>query len=144
MSRNVSKENKHDVESRNQSADLLRTFSDPQLHIVLQSDDSTGMPLARSYNDRQHPAFGRVDEWVNVTPTPGTPVFPKFEYAVEGVAREVIIPNESEALTFGGMEPVHLQEARKRADIARERSAERGRTRGLGIDVDGKDAEDPR
>ena len=151
MSRNTSKENEFDGEraQADHSSELLRTFSDPQLHDGLRSDDSSGIPIARSFNDRQNLAFGRVNEWVNVSPSPETPVFPTFEYAsAEGVGGEEVISNDPGVLAFGGMNSFRIQDARQRADIARERSAERGRSRGLGIDIEptgkGKEREDAR
>ena len=148
MSRDVSKEKERSSDigphGASSTTELLRTFSDPQLHGGMPPDGSTGIPLARSFNDRQNLAFGRVDEWVNVSPSPQTPVFPTFEYALaEDGKDQQAVSRDPEAFTFGGMEPVRIPEARQRADVARERSTERGRSRGLGVDIEpsGKDKE---
>ena len=137
----------------------LQTFSESDLHDLgahmYDRSNSTGFatPNAQAteaeralnrQNQRQDLSFGRVDEWVNISPSPTTPIFPSFEDALGG---RDLAPPTSAAVRFGGMEPVTIQEARDRAAIGRERSAERqkvqetsrGRSRvvGLGIDEHG-------
>ena len=171
MSRNVSKESEGAAAEANQpqfhvGSAPLRTFSDSELHELgaqmYSLNNPTGLlgsPVPATaaeraldrQQQRQNLAFGRVDEWVNVSPSPTTPIFPSFE--------DTLGPQDMDsgigALRFGGMEPVKIEEARSRAAMGRERSAERerlrdmerevsrGRPRGLGLGIleedDGKE-----
>ena len=126
----------------------LRTLSDSELHELgsqMYSLDSIA-PLPVSAADRaldrqqrqsrqqaQNLAFGRVDEWVNISPSPTTPIFPSFEDALE---QHEAGDRGVGALRFGGMEPVRIEEARNRAAIGRERSAEREKLRDMEREVE--------
>ena len=142
MSRNVSKESEAGATtSANQQgfhvgSALLRTLSDPELrdkeaqmyslnHAAnLSSNPVPATSTERAFDRqqrRQDLAFGRVDEWVNISPSPTTPIFPSFE----GTFEQDELDSSSGAVRFGGMEPVTLEEARKRAAMGRERSADR-------------------
>lgn len=117
-----------------------RTLSDPYL-LGVDAPGTYGFSLhdaalsaeLRPSRGRQNLDFGRVGEWANITPSePGL-------VALAGLSIEQAMvrtgqPRDSgEALQFGNMEPVSIEEARARASMARERSADdsaRGRSRG--------------
>jgi NB-ARC domain len=153
MSRNVSKESEPGAAAMaNQQhyyvgSAPLRTLSDPELHergnqmyslnnpahLILSPGPASAAERTqdRQERQRQNLAFGRVDEWVNISPSPTTPVFPSFGYALE----EQEMEDEAGALRFGGMDPVKIEEARSRAAIGRERSAERDKLKGMEREV---------
>ena len=171
MSRNVSKESEGGaMTSANQQrfhvgSAPLRTLRDPEMHDqesqVYSLNHAADLSLAPvpakpsggssdRQQRRQELAFGRVDEWVNIGPSPTTPIFPWYEDALD--THE--IESGSAAVRFGDMEPVRLEEARSRAAVGRQRSAERqkmkdmerlasregARAVGLGIeDAEGRD-----
>ncbi len=117
MSRNTSKESAagNNGQYMGQAAPQ-RTFSDPHITINVPPEDY-GNVQAYSYDDRQGLSFGKVGGWIESSPA--TPTFPTFERALS----ERSLSKGS--MQFGTMEPVQLDEARVRASIARERSAER-------------------
>lgn len=165
MSRNVSKESEGGATtSANQQrfhvgSAPLRTLSDPELHeqeaqmySLNHAADLSLAPVPAKSSEgafdtqqrRQDLAFGRVDEWVNISPSPTTPIFPSLEDTFEQDEPD----SSSGTVRFGGMEPVTLEEARKRAAMGRERSAERqkmkemereasrGRARAVGLGIE--------
>ena len=117
MSRNTSKES-----AAGDSGQYLgpaapqRTFSDPHITINVPPEDYKNAQ-AYSYDDRQGLSFGEVGGWIESSPV--TPTFPTVEHALgeRSLSRGI--------MQFGTMEPVQIEEARVRASIARERSAER-------------------
>lgn len=117
-----------------------RALSDPYL-LGVDGPGTYGFNLSDPvlYSDqqrdrgRQNLEFGQVGQWANIAPIePGLGAF-------EGVSIEDALTlnqarkNSGEALQFGNMEPVSVEEARARANFARERSTDssaRGRSRG--------------
>ncbi|RMZ86858.1 hypothetical protein DV736_g5913, partial [Chaetothyriales sp. CBS 134916] len=93
---------------------LLRTLSDPQLHDYPQQGEVSS----------------HIDgEWPSLVLSGETGELSSLDDKLSKSDGNVRVWKESEALTFGEMEPVQIEEARERANISRARSAERGQRR---------------
>lgn len=116
MSRNTSRESDTTRTESSSNSDLnivsasQRALSDPHI-LGFDAPTHYRFNTQQNYRPLQNLTFGRVDEWANIAPS--RPTYPQ-------------------ALQFGAMDPVSIDEARARAGAAREASNERGRGRRRG------------
>lgn len=135
MSRDPSRESDNIVATSMAGSAPQRTFSDPYVLGVdapgtygFSLDDPRAYTGDFQHRGRHNPGHDRVEGWAHLPPNGSAHA--SFGNNTSG---EDLATMHYEALQFGNMEPVSIDEARARADIARARSIDssaRGRSRG--------------
>lgn len=98
MTRDNSRESTHSLLSAPATAGL------GLLGASIRSDDSRPAPASIDVTAANAVEFGRIGEWSNIV-TPMTPTMPSLN-----------MPQNIDAVQFGQMDPVRLEEARRRAE----------------------------
>jgi hypothetical protein len=112
----------------------LRALSDPYI-LGVDAPGTYGFNLQdsslRQSQNRQQLTFGKIEEWASIQSgdaAHGSGVLDAMTFE-KALSRNQSKPRDTEALRFGYMDPVNIEEARERVSLARERSEERTRGR---------------